>query len=419
MKNRIKSRVDIVYWYLLFYIFWGFIFTRTVYENTAFVYFSFIFLLGAFGVKLINKASNIGGVVLACIPYLLYTALGYLVQADFQRMSYWLVALFVIMVAKKDNISEKLTCRELYVFGLIAFAGILFQLFFTSLYNSTIAPLFLNDNSERWVESNYGYNGFTYQLAATAEILIIAEMVVLFLWDRAGFSSKQWAKYAIAIALAVGVFLTGKRTNSAMAILVPVLVFFVGNRANMKKRGYGFLIIIALVAGVYLFIENLSLLTESVIFRRTATSMTSYELGDDFSGGREFMWLRAISFYQEHPVFGIGVGNFAKVSGFDTDVHNMYLQCLCEQGMVGFILFMILIVTCLIATIRSVRSTTDQQNKSLLMFSLACQLSYMLEGLTENMNVNLDGYLVYAISVAIMINCRLNNGHFKQRTIIQ
>lgn len=406
MKKRNRSKVDFVYWYLLFYIFWGFIFTRTVFENTLLVYFSFIFLLGAFATKLFSKASNIGGVILCCIPYLLYTSLGYLVQADFQRMSYWLVALFVIMVAQKDNISVKLNYRELYVFGLIAFAGIMFQLFFTSLYNSAIAPLFLNDNSERWVESNYGYNGFTYQLAATAEILIIAEMVVLFLWDRAGFSSKQWVKYAIAIALAVGVFLTGKRTNSAMAILVPVLVFFIGNRATIKKRGYGFLIIIALVVGVYLFRENLSSLTESVIFRRTANSMVGYETGDDFSGGREFMWLRAISLYHEHPLFGIGLGNFTRVGGFDTDVHNMYLQCLCEQGIVGFILFLIMIVTCLIVTIRSVRKALDSQNKALLMFSLACQLSYMLEGITENMNVNLDGYMVYAIAVGIMVHCK-------------
>lgn len=413
MKNRLTSKVDIVYWYLLFYTFWGFIFTRTVFESTIFVYLSFVFLLGAFSVKLIKKSSNIGGVILACIPYLLYTVFGYLVQADFQRMSYWLVALFVILVAKKDNISAKLSYRELYVFGVIAFGGILFQLFFTDMYNSTIAPLFLNDNSDKWVESGYGYNGFTYQLAATAEILIIAEIVVLFLWDSVGFSSKQWVKYAIAIALAVGVFLTGKRTNSAMAILVPVLVYFIGNRDTIKKRGYGFLIIITLVAGVYLFRENLSSLTESVIFRRTATSMTSYELGDDFSGGREFMWLRAISLYQEHPVFGIGLGNFASVSGFDTDVHNMYLQCLCEQGMVGFILFLIFIMTCLIATIRSVRSASNQQNKAFLMFSLACQLSYMLEGLTENMNVNLDGYLVYAIAVGIMVNCSRRNYNYK------
>lgn len=415
-----KSRTDFVYIYLIFYVFWGFIFTRTVFANSIIVYASFLFLFFAFAAKLISKSSHINSVAIACMPYFLYTSLGYFLQFDFQRTAFWLIALMIIFIGNTDSVATKIKYKQFYIFGIIALIGIFFQFLFPNIYNSHISPLFINDNSEMWMESNYGFNGFTYQLAATAEILVIAEFAVLFLWDKFGFSSHNWVKYTIALALVIGIFMTGKRTNSAIAIITPFLVYIISNskKKSAKTKLYGLLMVLVLAGGIYLFLGNISNLTESVIFRRTAGAVESYQSGGDYSGGRELMWLRAVNLYRENPVFGIGVGNYVKEGGFDTDVHNIYLQCLCEQGMVGFVLFVLLIVVCTIVSIKETRTQTDRNNRLLLMFSLACQLSYLLEGITENMNVNLDGYMVYAIAVAIMLNCKMNrNGVANVRSI--
>lgn len=57
---------------------------------------------------------------------------------------------------------------------------------------------------------------------------------------------------------------------------------------------------------------------------------------------REILAIKSIYFFNSSPYFGIGTNNFLAQVGIVT--HNSYLQILCEQGVVGFIIFSLLIV---------------------------------------------------------------------------
>lgn len=49
-----SNHVDFLYIYLVFYIFWGWIFTKTVFESSALVYASFLMLFAGFFIKSVN-----------------------------------------------------------------------------------------------------------------------------------------------------------------------------------------------------------------------------------------------------------------------------------------------------------------------------------------------------------------------------
>ena len=54
---------------------------------------------------------------------------------------------------------------------------------------------------------------------------------------------------------------------------------------------------------------------------------------------REELWKMGLSFIEENPVFGIGIGNFRTMA--PNDPHNSYIQIASELGIVGFLIWMV------------------------------------------------------------------------------
>ena len=67
------------------------------------------------------------------------------------------------------------------------------------------------------------------------------------------------------------------------------------------------------------------------ITEQTANQLTS---------GRTELWEKAWELFKEKPIFGIGWEQFMNNNTFNHEVHNTYLQWLCESGVVGFVLLM-------------------------------------------------------------------------------
>jgi O-antigen ligase len=81
------------------------------------------------------------------------------------------------------------------------------------------------------------------------------------------------------------------------------------------------------------------------------------------------------------------------------EVHNTYLQVLCEQGIIGFIIYIIPVIYCLIYTIKKYRRTSF---KSYIQLSIGIQLMYVIYGLTGNCNMGAM-LNIYFIAVAIVV----------------
>lgn len=61
---------------------------------------------------------------------------------------------------------------------------------------------------------------------------------------------------------------------------------------------------------------------------------------DQLTSGRAGLWKLAWGMFKEAPVFGIGWEQFMTRNTYEHEVHNTYLQWLCESGVVGFALLM-------------------------------------------------------------------------------
>lgn len=111
----------------------------------------------------------------------------------------------------------------------------------------------------------------------------------------------------------------------------------------MKKRSY-LLLIVALV----IFWQTV--LPPTVVERIAMTEAPTGEL-EASAGKRVELWERAVDLFESHPIFGIGFGAFSysvSIEGL-TDTHNFYMRMLSEQGIIGFLLF----VAVLLAALRS------------------------------------------------------------------
>lgn len=123
-------------------------------------------------------------------------------------------------------------------------------------------------------------------------------------------------------------------TASRMAVFatVPAIVYMMG-RANRFKPLYQVLILAALV-GTIPFIPESSI-------DRLATTGTALSTGD--LGGRGELWYGSLAVFSEHPFLGVGSGALSTSAFLGSVAHNTFLSILAELGLIGFILFVVIL----------------------------------------------------------------------------
>jgi O-antigen ligase len=86
------------------------------------------------------------------------------------------------------------------------------------------------------------------------------------------------------------------------------------------------------------------ILPEKAIERIKGTTSETGQL-DESSELRLVMWERGIDCFKKSPVVGIGYGVFRQMDfGMALhDTHNIYVKILAEQGIIGFILFFVVV----------------------------------------------------------------------------
>lgn len=409
MRSKI---LNITFLYFSFYCLWSFIFTQTVFFPPVSLYAGFLLLFILFVVSLFEsqgkKALRTECVV--WIPFLLYTILGYLISVDGENILYRIVCVLLLLLASQRVILEYIPQNFLYWSGIFAAIGIFIQFLLPSFYDSSILPLFTTnrDRISIWIENGYGFSGFYYQLSHADMNLLMAEaLIVCFLFqDYKEESKKRLYLYISVILIFLAILLTGKRSFAVMALIIPMLVHFLE-----KKQIIG--VIIVLMAGalvVYLaviyLVNHISVLSENVFLHRLAETVEEIQYAEDFSSGREDLGKVAIRLFEENPLFGVGVGQFVTVSHQDTDVHNTYLQVLCEQGLVGLVLMLLPMIYCLINTISLLRSRISKHYKTYIKYSLFIQIYFSLYSFTGNTMVNYEVYFIYFLAIAILINMK-------------
>lgn len=408
-KNRLLTAILAL---IVFYALWGFVYRTTIYgsKSMQYVHLVLVFILSLYyvGSKGIGRFTNTS---IAWSPYLAYSLLYLTFTLLFQSSNFILfvefsICLLMILIATRTPLHNYVSVKFIFWSGVFAIIGIGVQVFMPGFYNSSIAGIFVSEESVlRWAENEYGLSGFTSQIAITARILIYGEIVLLYM--KADLLPKRlqsnFCLYSIVVLFVFCVLLTGKRLPFLVAASLPFIVPFLAER-NFAKRHVKLLFVILLVIIVgEIFVSNIDYFLQTSMFRRFAETYEGLQGGEDISSGRTELYVEAWKAFQDYPIFGIGLGQFGSYAGVEHYVHNTYLQVLCEQGVFGITFFVFGIFLSIKNTVRLLKTEKMINNLLLLKVSLGIQIFYILYCITGN-ELSGAGLIMYFLAIAILVS---------------
>ena len=207
-------------------------------------------------------------------------------------------------------------------------------------------------------------------------------------------------------------FLTTKRAHILFGIIAIIVVYYVYN--SDKKLSRTFYITIGVIAGILLLVF-------SAQFLPVAANVVNRFLNGDSNGeltnGRVWFWKFALGRFAESPIFGIGwggfkhryfavIGPYASTSKY-VDCHNVFIQLLCEQGIIGLTLFILASFGTLfttwkyLANARTKKISIDRNEQSFLALSLGIQVFFICYCTTGNCLYDCECFYTYIISCAL------------------
>lgn len=157
-----------------------------------------------------------------------------------------------------------------------------------------------------------------------------------------------WKKYLYLFSsgiIFVGIICTESRQAFLAILLYGVYIFMTSKR----KVYFSVVLLLTLSLGIGFVPDS---------YWDRMKTIQNYE-EDASATGRLEIWTQAVELWKENPFFGIGPGNFKKISpeylGQERVTHNTYFQILSEQGLFGFIMFYLIMSLTIISLGRLVK----------------------------------------------------------------
>lgn len=210
----------------------------------------------------------------------------------------------------------------------------------------------------------------------------------------------------------VALLLTGKRGVLLWSLVSIILTYLISSKRKMgkfMKLGVITLLSLGILQVLSQFVPEIS-----YVFERFQNA------GDDTASLERFaMWRLAFEQFKAHPFLGNGFWSFRTLYAENLasvwhpnndrfrylDAHNVYVQVLCETGIVGLTLYLLAVGLLLFKTIKIVRQMYSFHSVELrfgAMFSLCIQIFYCVYSLTGNCLYDIIFYF-YALAAAMTL----------------
>lgn len=253
------------------------------------------------------------------------------------------VLVLIVIVMKYDEEFFYIIFCCILAAGLVHVIATLWFYFDTDFYMAHIYPNF--DSSQKahlyeQVQKNHhavGLSNHYSQNGIYMAISLCTSYALLFMKSR----KRMLGKVLLVLVVLFSLILTGKRGAlifSVFAMLVSYIICTKGAFANKL------ITVLFILSSMSLVIYALSFYIEGIAaaFERI-TAMFAVENGtSDVSNGRFKLYAIAWDFFKKSPVLGIGwrefsnqVVNFYNQDSVLRDAHNVFLQLLCETGVIS------------------------------------------------------------------------------------
>jgi O-antigen ligase len=153
-----------------------------------------------------------------------------------------------------------------------------------------------------------------------------------------------WRKLAWTVAMLAmiyAVFLTASRGGAITLVVVALVCLW---HFGVKSRRFYLLLFVSVAVFVVIWLHGGKALRER--FEQTnidpATNNRSSTEASGSAQQRKELLFRSLEVTAEHPLFGVGPGNFGAVSGVWLVTHNSYTQISAEGGIPAFLLYILI-----------------------------------------------------------------------------
>lgn len=256
---------------------------------------------------------------------------------------------------------------------------------------------------------NYDAGGMALSISLSAYIIVFG--IGAFLFCKNGKNSVGYMLSVIFCFTAL-VF-TDKRTIMLIALVLCMLVYFINcNQKTRMRRILLLPILVIFLAGFSIWFYR-AYGNENAIGRIIET-LVNFSEQKDISNSRNDIHAVAWKLWGESAytkLFGIGWGEFKQnftLFKNTSQVHNIYLQLLCETGITGVVCFVSVQLICLFSSvhlfIRFFRENSSRRD--LIGFSITGQFVFGVYGFTGNPLYDSTCYLMYFMMITILIVVR-------------
>lgn len=326
---------------------------------------------------------------------------------EFRNIVEYLLIFLLFLSLRKENRWVDSLVSLLIFFGMIHAVATIALYFTPNFYRQNVVMLFdvsqqrelLSQYNHGWmpgIAPHYSTNGIYLGVGLGAAFVKAVEK------KRRGKTFSYIALVVIFLAL----LMTGKRAHTLFgaAACCAVVVFHLDRKSILKAIKFILSIILILLA-VY-WISRYIPAVANVIDRFIQTSSAG-----DVTMGRGRLWSVAIALWKEHPIFGIGWDGFKYLApalvGFFLNVHNVYIQLLCETGLIGAGVFYAFFMVAFLHSAKVIREfstslkTISYQEKLAASFCIYMQVFFLLYCVTGNPLYDAPVLFPYIFSCAI------------------
>jgi putative inorganic carbon (hco3(-)) transporter len=215
------------------------------------------------------------------------------------------------------------------------------------------------------------------------------------------------------LAMTYAIFLTASRAGFIALIVMTAAVLW---GFGIKQRRY-YLVALTAVVGIVLWLSSAGTLKGRLQGIVDPTSNVASAYGS--SEARQALFWRSIHVTMEHPLFGIGAGNFDSISGNWHDPHNSYTQMSSEGGMPAFILY-IVILWCGFENVTAAKRRAGGRPKLKVLADAlrASMFGFMAGSYFGSDCYQFFPYFLIAYTTALLWIARKSAAHFREQLLV-
>lgn len=323
--------------------------------------------------------------------------------------SSWLIC----YTAGRENVSLDMVCKIMRRIGIISAFSVLLEST-TRIFARVIGPMLFTSVA---VEKLAGKGGilsagmYTYS-SITGCFLMPGLFAFLVSYRNKKKTPFFWIMLSV---LALGIILINKR-GFILDIAISFLAVLLISRQSEGKIKLRLNRVLIVIISILIIIGVLFALYMSIpLVRQSVTNLMDKFADDDGTlSGRTQLYDLSLHLFKQHPIIGIGWGNFRErslhvyraTSSTTYETHNVYLQLLCETGILGLTAFLVTIIWMLVYTIRRfmrVNATSPDSKASLaLRLSLYLQLFFITYCFSGNPLYDYIFVVTYFIGIVLL-----------------